>query len=209
MQNDSIQLLGQPDNLQIYSPKLNYSSKSFERNIFSSYYIFAQVNTPTYFNEFKIIIFITLQSKSWIDIIVKQNKLNETGVSKVGLEKYTSETFHPKDKHLMLKKMYFAHEEVLLLKFGGNNSDQVILPEAILNISMVQDFGESLFWIMGPSTEKRDKDVRFGNPLSVTGVLQHMGIVYKMGGCLYILINFYLSFFLSQTIAFLSAHFIF
>ena len=49
----------------------------------------------------------------------------------------------------MLKMMYFAHEEVLLLKFGGNNSDQVITPEVILNISMVQDFGESLFWIMG------------------------------------------------------------
>ena len=153
--------------------------------------------------------FLTLQSKSWIDIIVKQNKLNKTGVSKVGLEKYTSETFHPKEKYLMLKKMYFAHEEVLLLKFGGNNSDQVIPPEVILNISMVQDFGESLFWIMGPSTGYYDKDVRFGNPLSITGILKHMGIVYKMGGCLYILINFYLSFFLSQTISFLSAHFIF
>ena len=91
-------------------------------------------------------------------------------VSKVGLEKYTSETFHPKEKHLMLKKMYFAHEEGLLLKFRANNSDQVIPPEVILNISMVQDLGESLFWIMGPSTEKRDEDVRFGNPLSVTGV---------------------------------------
>ena len=87
MQNDSIQLLGQPDNLQIYSPKLNYISKRFEKNTFSSYYIFAQVNTPTYFNEFKIKMFLTLQSKSWIDITVAQNKLNETGVSKVGLEK--------------------------------------------------------------------------------------------------------------------------
>ena len=210
MQNDSIQLLGQPDNLQIYSPKLNYRyEKRYEKNIFSSYYIFAQVNTPTYFNEFKIKMFLTLQSKSWIDIIVKQNKLNETGVSKVGLEKYTSETFHPKEKHLMLKKMYFAHEEVLLLKVGGNNSDQVIPPEVILSISMVQDFGESLFWIMGPSTGYHDKDARFGNPLSITGILKHMGIVYKMGGCLYILITFYLFIFLSETIAFLSAHFIF
>ena len=68
---DNVQLLGQPEKLDVYSPQLYYTGNRYNRKIFSSFHIYAQINTSKYFDEFQIGISMSLPY-SWVDIIVKQ-----------------------------------------------------------------------------------------------------------------------------------------
>ena len=154
---DGIELVGEPDNLQIYLQKNSHNPK-IDKSVLNPY-IFAQFNTTTYLHEFQILMHITFHSKSWIDIILKQNKPNKTSVSQVGLEKYTRESFHVRQIELNLKEMAAAREEVLLLKFGGKSTDDVILPEVLFNITTFQDVAES-FLTTRPAPGYRNKAVR-------------------------------------------------
>ena len=72
---DSVNMLGQREKLDVYSPKLNYLRNRYNKKIFSSCHIYALIDTSKKSDDFQIDIYLSLFD-SWIDIIVYQTCAN-------------------------------------------------------------------------------------------------------------------------------------
>ena len=125
---DSVQLLGEPEKLDVYSPQLNYTGNRYNEKIFSSCHIYAQINSS---DKFQIKNILSLHSNSWIDIIVKDSSL-----SQMGLEKYNLEVVNFEHQPYELKKNIFG--DTMVLEFGGNSLNEFTPSGVRLNIDTVQ-----------------------------------------------------------------------
>ena len=124
-----------------------------------------RLNIPKYFDEFQIELYLSLHTDSWIDIIAKQTGLIRSRSSGMGLENYYRETFDTKNQLYTLKRKGFFG--VLLLEFDGNDMDEAMRPEVMLEI--FQDLGHLILFSGNVDVFIRK---RMGNYLlSFSGVL--------------------------------------
>ena len=131
-------MFGQPEKLDIYSPQLNNTGNRYNKRIFSSCHIYAQINTSKYFEEFQISISLSLPN-SWIDIIVKQTAPNISSHLQTELNLFHIATVNFTQQHSFQKTRFWS---VLLLEFGGKGTDELIPSGIVLNADLVKDLGD-------------------------------------------------------------------
>ena len=176
---DSVQLLGQPEKLDVYSPQLNYTGNRYNKRIFSSCHIYAQINTSRYYEDFRISISLSLLD-SWIDIIVNQTvPISSKFVGWLNPIHIATLNFKQQQQHHSFQKTRCG--TVLLLEFGGKGSNELIPSDIMINIDMVKDLGNFSFRdgyldgltmpVFNHSQQKKDQfgiwnDILFEIPLS-------------------------------------------
>ena len=137
---DSVQMLGEPEKLDIYSPQLNFTGNRYNEKIFSSFHIYAQINTSKYFDEFQISISLSLPY-SWVDIIVKQTAPNMPSQLETQINLFHIATVNFTQQHYYsFQKTRFR--SVMLLEFGGNDSNEFIPSDVMLHIDLVKYLGK-------------------------------------------------------------------
>ena len=132
---DHVQLLGQPEKLDVYSPQLNSSGNRFNEKIFSSCHIYAQINISKYMNDFQIYISL-LHADSWIDIIVNTISSSEP---ETRINLFHIATLNFSQQYYSFQKMHSNY--VLLLELGGNGTDKFIPSGVRIIIDMLKDLG--------------------------------------------------------------------